>query len=262
MTYKSLLVHADPDPAHAARLWCASDIADDFGATVIGLGAEALSPLGVGAGGGYEAAEAAWIAARREQIAQNLELAGAHFQHVMGARPHEWRTSWSEPTATMAQMARATDLIVVGGEQAASVDHDRAVDVGQLIVTAGRPVLLCPHRGERLSPRSALIAWKDTRESRRALADALPLLQRAEDVDILEVCAETDLGCATARTLDIVGALARHGVTARPRVTSKRGSTGETIMDAADAMGAALIVAGGLILVQRRNSAKAAGAIH
>lgn len=244
MTYKSLLVHADPDPDEAARLWCASDLADEFGATVIGLGAQTLAPLGVSTGGGYEASEAAWIAAQREQISANLKVAEANFRNVIGGRPNEWRTSWAAPTDAMARMARGADLIVAGG-QSARVDSNRSVDVGQLITTAGRPVLLCPVGGKRLSSRSVLVAWKDTRESRRALADALPLLQRAKDVVIVEVCAESEVGCATARTHDIIEALARHGVIARPRIATKHGATAATLMDTADALGAALIVAGG-----------------
>lgn len=245
MTYKSLLVHVDPGAAQVAALRSAVDLADAFDASVLGLGAEAIAPLGVVVDGGYAAAEAAWINARREQITQNLKSAEAHFRRAIGARPHEWRTTWSPPTEAVAQVSRAADLIVIGKGRPGPVDPSRAVNVGQLVVTAGRPVLLCPSAAERLPPRSALVAWKDTRESRRALADALPLLKRADDVVILEVCSDADAGCATARTLDIVSALARHGVSARPRTAVKSASTGEAILETADRLGSALIVAGG-----------------
>jgi nucleotide-binding universal stress UspA family protein len=89
------------------------------------------------------------------------------------------------------------------------------------------------------------VAWKDTRESRRALADALPLLQRALEVVVLEVCPEQDMGCSAARVADVILGLRRHGVTARPQTAIKQGSTADTIMAQADNMGAALIVAGG-----------------
>lgn len=246
MTFKSLLVHADADPVHAARLHCAADLADAFGATVLGLGAEALAPLGVSAGGGAPASEAAWIEAQRAQIEGDLVIAEALFRQAMNDRPQEWRRSLSEPTETMAAIARAADLIVAGGgDQSAKLDPSRAVDTGRLILTAGRPVLLCPRGADRLSPRSVLVAWKDTRESRRALADALPFLQRAQEIVVLEVCAEHDKPYAAVRGADLIAALGRHGVTAQSRVAPRRGSTSDTLLEHADAMGAALIVAGG-----------------
>lgn len=243
MSYRSLLVHVGSDPDHMARLQCAARLADDFEAAVIGLGAEAIAPLGIAAGGGYDAGEAAWLEAQREQIAARLRAAEATFRRTVVGRPGEWRTSWSAPTDAMACAARGGDLILAGVEP--HRDPDRMVDRARLIVTAGRPVLCCPKGGERLSPRSALVAWKDTRESRRALADAVPLLKRAAEVVVLEVCAEDDAGCATARTLDVVNALGRHGVVARSRAAARKGSTAETILAEADAMGAALLVAGG-----------------
>jgi nucleotide-binding universal stress UspA family protein len=142
MTYKSILVHVDA-AAQSARLRCAADLAGTFDATVIGLGAEAVAPLGVSAGGGYEAAEAAWIAARRDQIKENLIVAESRFRDAVSGRSQEWRTSLSAPTENMAQMARAADLIVVGGDDPmVNFDPYKAVDIGHLILTAGRPVLL------------------------------------------------------------------------------------------------------------------------
>lgn len=247
MSYKSILVHTDPYPSNVAGLRCAADLADAFQATLLGLAAETLGPLGISAGGGYEASEAAWITTQRELVAENLKLAQASFTQEVGTRPHEWRTAWSAPTEAMAQMARAADLIVVGGDRATrfQFDPNRAVDAGRLIMTAGRPILLCPPHAERLSPRSALIAWKDTRESRRAVLDALPLLKRAEDVMILEVVGDADSGRETSGLLDVVSALARHGVKAQSQLVVKRVSSSETLMDHAEAMDAGLIVAGG-----------------
>lgn len=246
MTYKSILVHADSDSAHVARLHCAADLADAFGATVLGLAAEAIAPLGVSVGGGYPASEAAWIEAQQDQIKEDLIVAEARFRQALGSRPQEWRRCWSAPTETMAERARAADLILAGGgDQSTKLDPYKAVDTGRLIVTAGRPVLLCPKGADHLSSRSVLVAWKDTRESRRALADALPFLQRAQDVVVLEVCADEDQTCANARGADLISALHRHGVKAQSRTAVRQGSTSDTLLEQADIMGAALIVAGG-----------------
>lgn len=65
------------------------------------------------------------------------------------------------------------------------------------------------------------MAWKDSRESRRAVTDALPLLQRSEDVLIVEASPDADTSPAAARLEEVAAALARHGVRARGEVLSR-----------------------------------------
>ena len=47
-------------------------------------------------------------------------------------------------------------------------------------MAVGRPVLVVPPGLERLGLGCAVVAWKETREARRAVHDALPLLSLAE----------------------------------------------------------------------------------
>ena len=58
----------------------------------------------------------------------------------------------------------------------------------RLALESGRPVLVIPYAGRypRIG-RNVVIAWKAGRESARAVFDALPLLQGAENVHILEI---------------------------------------------------------------------------
>jgi nucleotide-binding universal stress UspA family protein len=76
---------------------------------------------------------------------------------------------------------------------------------------AGRPVLVVPKGVASFSPKHVAVAWKDVREARRAVLDALPLLQQAETVMIVEV---VDSGSdQTSRSIKDVGTyLARHGI--------------------------------------------------
>ena len=55
---------------------------------------------------------------------------------------------------------------------------------------AGRPVLVVPSAAEFLRLNSVVIAWKDTREARRAVNDALPLLHKAREVIVVELLDE------------------------------------------------------------------------
>jgi nucleotide-binding universal stress UspA family protein len=78
---------------------------------------------------------------------------------------------------------------------------------------AGRPVLLVPNDGlGSASARRVLIAWSDTREASRAVFDALPLLQQAEDVKVLSVRDDQSDPGLEDRDLDICNTLLRHNV--------------------------------------------------
>jgi nucleotide-binding universal stress UspA family protein len=62
---------------------------------------------------------------------------------------------------------------------------------------------------------NVLVAWKDTREARRAVCDALPLLHKAAEVIIVEL-AERDADRAAAKTRvdDVAAWLVRRGINA------------------------------------------------
>lgn len=94
---------------------------------------------------------------------------------------------------------------------------------------AGRPVLIVPDGQHHLRASIVVVAWKDSRESRRALDDAMPLLQRADDVIVHAVCRPEDADRMVFEIDDVVVNLKRHGVEARPLITSvaPEGVTGE-----------------------------------
>jgi len=102
----------------------------------------------------------------------------------------------------MARAARAADLIVVSPRTQGG--RARRVDPAEIVMTAGRPVLIVPDGAHLLRAKTIVIAWKDTREARRAVADALPLLRRAEEVIVQAVCREDDHDAAVFATEDVV----------------------------------------------------------
>ena len=55
---------------------------------------------------------------------------------------------------------------------------------------AGRPLVVVPPEVQWLDLRSVLVAWKDVREARRAVFDALPILAAAKEVTIAEIPAD------------------------------------------------------------------------
>ena len=85
---------------------------------------------------------------------------------------------------------RSYDLVVVkgGGEEAGGVTSE---EVGRLLMYAGRPVVLAPNA---LAPeaRTIAIAWKDAPEAARAVAAALPVIEKAAKVLAFHVSEEDE----------------------------------------------------------------------
>jgi len=225
-TYKTILVHAEPGLASTHRVEAAARLARDLDARLIGLGAETYEPLNASAPDGtYFAGEV--IAVQAEQVAKDLVAAEAAFRRDAAGASFDWRCVQDYPGRALVQTARTCDLIVVSpkGSRGAA----QQVDPADVVMGAGRPVLIVPEDRHHLRAMSVVVAWKDTRECRRALDDAMPLLQRAEDVIVHAVCKPDEADRMAFETDDVVTNLKRHGVEARALVTSvaPEGVTGE-----------------------------------
>lgn len=108
------------------------------------------------------------------------------------------------------------------------------------MVARGRPLLI-------LNAANVLVAWNDTRESRRAVADALPFLRRAETVDVVEVRDNQAAQPSVAsRLADLTNHLRRHGVKAPAKVhiCQHDAAAAEQLLDIAEQQNADLIVPG------------------
>ena len=144
----------------------------------------------------------------------------------------------------LAREARAADLMLTGVARGDAFDSSRAVNTGELVLRVGRPVLVVPLAARELRLERVLVAWKDTRESRRAIVDALPLLQQARRVTLGTVAEEGDLAITRARLADVGRWLARHGVVAEQVAAPAIGDDADALWVLAQDLGADLIVAG------------------
>ncbi|TAJ71999.1 MAG: universal stress protein [Phenylobacterium sp.] len=216
-TYKTILVHAEPGIAATHRVEVAARLARDLDARLIGLGAETYEPIVTSDPySGYASGEL--IAMLQEQVARRLTEAETAFRRDAAGASIDWRSVQDYPSRALVQAARTCDLIVVSPKE--SGDTTRATDAADVVMSAGRPVLIVPEDRHHLRAMGVVVAWKDTRECRRALDDAMPLLQRAEDVIVHAVCKADEADRMVFEVDDVVENLKRHGVEARGLVTS------------------------------------------
>ena len=249
MTYATLIVQAEADDDGKARIALAAGLAGQFGALLIGVAARDLVPP-VTAPLAGPVVIAALLAGQAEDIQKHLDAAEQQFRAVMGKqdRHFAWRSSIDNPAKAFAREGCAADLLVVGRQPESSGSRpSRNLDPGDVLMRAGRPVLIVPPGLSHLDATRIVVAWKDSREARRAVADALPLLKRAASVLVLQICdtaaEQHDVQPAAG---DVADYLSRHGVTATAETRLLReGSVSAELLLAAERHGAELVVAGG-----------------
>jgi nucleotide-binding universal stress UspA family protein len=153
----------------------------------------------------------------------------------------EWR-SLTHRSSEAGAAAHCADLTVIArSERSGKVTSPPGL-VESLILTSGRPVILFPLNGTVSHIRRILVGWNAGRQAVRAVADALPLLVRAEAVEVLAVDPERHRDSGQA---DIARHLARHGAHVDVRRVSSGGADiGRVLLSQAARFGADLVVIG------------------
>lgn len=234
MTYATLMIDLELGKSNADVLKVAADLAGRFDAGVVGVAACEGPQLAYG--GPYVTAEAVDLIQR--QTSRLLHEAEAEFRALLSPRVAslEWRAAETyEPTGKyLAAQARRADLIIAAAGKTS----------GDLVMQAGRPVLLVPSNVAPAAPERVLVAWKDTREARRAALDALPLLRVAQHVVVVEVAPAEQSAQAKEHLSDITAWLGRHGIVSHTEVVPAKGADADAVARAANAHQADVIVAG------------------
>jgi nucleotide-binding universal stress UspA family protein len=245
MDYKTLLVHLELSGDNGGVLEIAAEIAERCNASVIGIAA--CQPFQVLYDEGFTAGEL--MVQDRAEIAREISMAEAQFRAALGGRVRnlEWRSAitYMSLAEYIAEQSRAADLIITGKDIGASLlDNTRRVNIGELAMWAGRPVLVVPQGITSLPLDHVCVGWKETREARRALADALPLLRLSRQVTVLSVASGGRLPQVRAEIKDVTDWLERHQVMATPLVTEAKGSDAASLHAQLWAGNCRLLVAG------------------
>jgi nucleotide-binding universal stress UspA family protein len=244
VSYSTIMIHLELGKSNAAPLAVAASLAERFHSHVIGIAAS--EPMQFVYGMGYVSLD--FSEQNLADLAKESRAAEETFQAALRGRAlsAEWRSTieFGALAGHIAHEARGSDLIVTGVTSGDMFDASRLVNTSDLVMQAGRPVLVVPTGVKALSLERMLVAWKDVRESRRAIADALPLLKAAAHVAIVEIAVDDRLALARKHLGEVVAWLARHGVDAEPIASLSKGADADQLAALAAEQRADVIVAG------------------
>jgi len=227
-----------PEHDSEQRIELAIGLADRFQAALIGVAGYALWPAFMA--GDVELTESNQydlqkVTARFEQRSKTFRAQGRSLERI------EWRSALESSGELLLREARAADLLIIGRRRS-----ENDADPGAIVLRAGRPVLLVPDTVAALPLRRVVVAWKDTRECRRAVRDALPFLQQAKEVLLVEVGENESESQAKKNLADVEAYLVRHRVIVAAEVWRRpRGPAAAELLHVVKEEKADLIVAGG-----------------
>jgi len=183
-----------------------------------------------------------------DRLFADAQARGGWWQELLAARDArgEWLVAQGEAVEALCHCARWCDFVIA---QRPTLNSDAPTGwgtVSRTVFGAGVPVLVVPESaklatlGERI-----LIAWNHSREAMLAIRGALPLLERAAHVVVLDGTAPDDeLGTRHLPRLDLAQWLQRHGVHADIRTFAPKAEFGAAILAEARGMQADMIVMG------------------
>lgn len=214
--YKHLLVHVDAGEKAPERVDLAVKLARRFGARLTALFAESEP-------------DRPRKGAKAPSRAADLAAASALFEEKARAAKLE-HDLWKVPSGELdvggvaAHFCRYADLSILGQPDP---DEPRVPEdlASKVLLESGRPVLLVPSAGHTADVgRRVVVEWFGSRESARALADALPLMREAQTVVVLDLRARHGVPEDDDPAAEVVRHLAAHGIraTAEPTYLAAR----------------------------------------
>lgn len=246
MSYADILVQIDETKTSHDRAAFAAATAGKWGATLTGVFVKSEYPAPVYSGEyptyptpmqveAMAADHETAVMAASEKAREIFERAAADARVTS-----DWRVIQDDDVDPLVQAARRSDLAIMP-PRAKILLSQRSVSAANIALGSGGPVILFPDDANPMGAADRiLVAWNGSRESARALRDAMPYLRAAREVRVLVVDPDDD---------DPDSALQRHLERngCRAEVVVERtadGAAGPIIRRQATAMDADLIVMG------------------
>jgi len=207
MSYRTIAVCLDNSSASEARLDFALDLAANFEAHLTALHLTYGPLVSYDPDGQMTGVAIEWehVVSNKQKMAQSSFLEKTRSASLSA----DWHCYRSADLNDVVAHARLADLAVVGQFN----PHSRENDVNSgfydhFLIRLGKPVIYVPWANQFTAQFSTVTAaWDGTRESARAIADALPVLEMAGFVQVVSISEKQNSdGLAIAQNLR------RHGV--------------------------------------------------
>ena len=249
MPIKSIAVIIEASPPGEARIAFAARLARAHGAHLIGLFVVPLLAGGSGAESfvrGHQAVREV-IAHQRAREAEAVELAKRSLSAVCNRAGVSFEFRWLEQGEfgdDLALNSLHADLVIAGGAPG-NGGLPSAWSAEALLLATGVPFLLLPDSWHGSAVEHVVIAWNASREARRAVADALPLLVAAKSVTVLLVDPGKNSRHGAEPGADIAHYLSRHGVNVTVEQVASNGvPVARVLLDHVKRCAADLVVVG------------------
>ena len=257
MALRDLLVHVDASEAGLNRLLLAADLALRHRArlTVLHVREPSLAQqhrLAAAELGLFSATETeALVLVVEGEIDRDVSLLRGRLDEMQRefGLCAEWRSVAGHAMHVVTQQSRTADLSIIGHDLSDASDlPDQYSFAETMLFMSGRPLLMVPppcpaSPAPATLGRRIALAWNGSRPAARALADALPLIERAERVMVLTASPER-LNDASSPDA-ILAHLGRHAGEVEARMLPADGRhVADALQAEALALGADLLVAG------------------
>ncbi len=249
MSYKTILVHVDESIRASERIKIAAAIAMTENAHLIGTAMTGASRYLM---------QTRMLAELDPNLRTHLDFLRQRAKHgledfedaaqKLGLPSFEKRLVDDEAGGGICLQARYADLVVIGQNDPEEISPVVLPDFPQYVVlNSGRPVLLVPHAGrfDNIGNR-VLIGWDAGMEATRAITAAIPLLRRAQIVEVAVFNARSQPHAHGMQPgADLALYLARHGVKVEVLQRKSGDNIGEALLSLAADLSSDLIIMGG-----------------
>jgi len=218
----------------------AAKLAREFEARLVGLEPPSYGVMSMAwADAGMGAPIGGGLAEDAEER-QRVAAVRAVFEQNAAGLVSEWRAADDSGPTAIGVIGRAFDLIVMPQPGPLPKMPESVFETA--LFDSGRPVLVVPVGFQGMVGKKILFAWNGSTESARAISLAMPMLSRAESIEVMSV---EGAGVPGPSAAEIARSLLAHGLKVTSQVV-KAGSrsAGQAIVDTAVAGGADLIVKG------------------
>lgn len=249
MSYQTILVHVDESRYVGARIRIAAAFAMGEHSHLVGAAMTGV-PRSLLEGGEIDPQDPN-LAAHVEFLRQRARTALAGFVDTVeriGVPSFEQRLVDDEAGGGISQQARYADLVVIGQPDPDEPSPAVMSDFPEYVVLhCGRPVLIIPYAGRfETTGERVLIAWDASKEATRAVSNAIPLLQRAQQVEVTVFNPASRSGAHGDQPgADIALYLARHNINVNVSQQQTNQDVGNALLSLATDLNVDLIVMGG-----------------